>query len=140
MILRSVEPVNFGPFATRTTLLVEPEVTVLTGANDTGKSTLLRLIRVICTGGVADERDYNRFRMGAFAGSWQEDPDFGCAVTFELSESSKDYLSGPQYQPGDRLSFFVCLSPQRRQLLMVELRRGDKKMALLPTEWVKNRV
>ncbi len=37
MILKSIAIRNFGPFAVEATLQVEPEVTVLTGPNVTGK-------------------------------------------------------------------------------------------------------
>jgi predicted ATPase len=94
VILKEIEPLHFGPFRPGTKLLVDPEVTVITGQNDTGKSSLLRLIRLVCRREAATEADYNCFRIGEFKEKWDRDPEIGAYITFEIS---KDW--GPYFNP-----------------------------------------
>jgi ABC-type cobalamin/Fe3+-siderophores transport system ATPase subunit len=44
MFIESIQPLNYGPFSGSVTLHLEPDVTVLTGPNDVGKSSLLKLM------------------------------------------------------------------------------------------------
>lgn len=88
MILKSISPENFGPFVAGTTLEVDPEVTVLTGPNDAGKSLALRAIELLCTTSTLASHEVNRYRVGEFAEGWQKDPEIRCKGTFELTEKS----------------------------------------------------
>lgn len=88
MILKSIKPQNFGPFAAETTLQLDPEVTVLTGPNDAGKSLALRAIEVLCTQNTIDGHEVNRDRIGEFRGKWNDDPDIACIGLFETTEAS----------------------------------------------------
>lgn len=54
MTFETVDILNYGPFAFMAKLRLEPDVTVLTGPNDTGKSSLLRLLAHVC----AAKNDY----------------------------------------------------------------------------------
>jgi chromosome segregation ATPase len=47
VILRNITPQHFGPFSGKTTLHLDPEVTVVTGPNDTGKTLALRAIEIL---------------------------------------------------------------------------------------------
>ena len=49
MILRKLRIQGFGPFHTEETIYIEPDVTILTGRNDTGKSTVLKAIELLLT-------------------------------------------------------------------------------------------
>lgn len=42
MILNAISLEGYGPFADRIDVLIEPDLTVLTGPNDAGKSWVLR--------------------------------------------------------------------------------------------------
>ncbi|MHB0960112.1 MAG: ATP-dependent nuclease [Pirellulaceae bacterium] len=86
MILRSIVPRHFGPFALGTTLQIDPEVTVLTGANDTGKSLALRAIEILCTDKPIESYEVNRYRTGEFSGKWEDDPEIVCTAVFETTE------------------------------------------------------
>lgn len=48
MLFKNLSIKNYGPFSAQTEIDFEPDVTVLTGANDTGKTSLLNLIERIC--------------------------------------------------------------------------------------------
>ena len=87
MILKSITPKHFGPFAADTTLYLEPEVTVLTGPNDTGKSLALRAIEILCTRSSIDGHEANRDRIGEFRGIWKDDAEISCVGVFETTES-----------------------------------------------------
>src|SRR3712207_2182703 len=84
MILRSIEPRYFGPFFSPTRLDIDPEVTVLTGPNDVGKSSLLRLISLLCLHPdcPAEERDVNFDYLHEQKVNWQQDAEIGCVATF----------------------------------------------------------
>jgi ABC-type cobalamin/Fe3+-siderophores transport system ATPase subunit len=92
MIVKEVEPMNFGPFTQNAKLSVDPQVTVITGPNDVGKSCLLRLIRDLCRRTKIEERDYNRSREGEFPGPWERDPEVGAKFLFELTDRPRDYF------------------------------------------------
>jgi predicted ATPase len=87
VILNSISPKNFGPFATETTLHLDTEVTVLTGPNDAGKSFALRAIEILCTEKTIDAHEVNRDRTGEFKGSWKDDSEIACVGTFETTEA-----------------------------------------------------
>jgi predicted ATPase len=88
VILESLETQNYGPFAVPVTLELDPEVTVLTGANDTGKSSLLRLLSRISTiesPEAVGEFEFNQDNLHDTASNWQERDDFGAVARYQLS-------------------------------------------------------
>lgn len=87
MILKSIKPNHFGPFASGTTLHLEPDVTVITGPNDAGKSLALRAIEILCTQKTIDGHEVNRDRTGEFNGKWNDDSDIACVGHFEVTEA-----------------------------------------------------
>jgi len=98
MILKSISPENFGPFVAGTKLEVDPEVTVLTGPNDAGKSLALRAIELLCTRSKLASHEVNRNRVGEFPEGWQKDPEIRCKGTFELTTISAQKIQR-QIQP-----------------------------------------
>jgi len=87
MLLKSIIPRNFGPFATETKLVIDPEVTVITGPNDVGKSFALRVLETLLNNGVIKSHEVNRQRFGEFEGNWNEDPEIDCTAIFQASRS-----------------------------------------------------
>lgn len=87
MIIESITPINYGPFYHSATLNLEDDVTVLTGANDAGKSSLLRLI-ALChhhptlTFG---QYDVNFDRNQEQPGTWSAGMA-GCEVIYAISQ------------------------------------------------------
>lgn len=104
MILLGFEPVHIGPFSAPTVLEVERNVTVLTGSNDTGKTSLLRAIYLFCTGNKMTERELNEDRFGDFSGAWDTDPEVACNARFITDESTphKVFTRG-SVVPGDEI-------------------------------------
>jgi predicted ATP-dependent endonuclease of OLD family len=93
MILKRLVIENYGPFSSRTTLEVDDKVTILTGANDVGKSSILRLIQQICEGKVITEDEVNTYRRYEANTPWSEDERVRCIATFITTENPNMYLA-----------------------------------------------
>ena len=59
MILKELRIKGFRPFCEEQVLLIEPDVTVLTGANDVGKTAVLHLTRMLFQNEKSSEGDLN---------------------------------------------------------------------------------
>lgn len=97
MILKSISVSNIGPFygAKKTQIEIERSVTVLSGANDTGKSTILNLIALICRPHHATEDLVNIYRILESDDSWKVDQCIGCEIVFEVTEYTASCFSIP---------------------------------------------
>lgn len=95
MKLKSLQPRNWGPFSYQTEINFEEDVTVLTGANDTGKSCILDLLSAVLRwpnknemSKVVQEKHWNYYRSDSHQNiTWESDPDFNCTGFFDPSES-----------------------------------------------------
>lgn len=118
MILKSITLRNFGPFAVETTLQVEPEVTVLTGPNDAGKSLTLRAIEVLCTQNKIDSHEVNRDRTREFKGKWSDDRDIACIGVFETTETSSGKEGLPENtKPGSTVTVQRRMNTEQGQVI-----------------------
>ena len=97
VILKSIAIQNFGPFASETILHLDPEVTVLTGPNDAGKSLALRAIEILCTHNTIDGHEVNRDRIGEFKGNWSDDSEIACVGIFETTEAGMSKKGLPKH-------------------------------------------
>src|SRR5262245_59945291 len=106
MKLKSLTPINYGPFSTQETITFEPSVTVLTGANDTGKTSVLDLIRHICKieGGSARADEFNSTNAHYIEDANTTD-EFGARATFVATDveeqpelTYKFYLRSARYE------------------------------------------
>lgn len=91
MILKEVKISGFRPFFEEQTLKIEPDVTVLTGANDVGKSALLDILyRVTPTHNAVtvNEADVNEDMILHSGGPWQEVEDLEMTATYQLGAES----------------------------------------------------
>ncbi|MGH8046741.1 MAG: ATP-dependent nuclease [Chthoniobacterales bacterium] len=90
MFLRSLAIHNLGPFS-KDPILFEPHVTVITGTNDAGKTSLLNIIQAAFSTSndeVIGERDINLDYLSECKTPWTEDPDL--VVEAALYEGDKD--------------------------------------------------
>ena len=85
MILRSITPKNLGPFVAGAPLKIEPDVTVITGPNDAGKTMVLRAIELLCTSAKLKEHEANRDRLRE-SNDWANDSEIQCSGEFSLSD------------------------------------------------------
>lgn len=132
MLLRSLRPVAWGPFSTDTTLELEPDLTVITGPNDTGKSSLLRLLVGIGSGQGMTERDPNVSFLEGQAAAWQE-LEVGCDVTFEVLEHSLHRYRG--LRVGDTLSILLKFVERGRPIVRGRTFRRSGAIYQHPTQF-----
>lgn len=93
MILKELKIQNFRSFYGEQCLKIEPDVTVLTGANDVGKSAILDMIRMMSGNKeYTPQGDANLDFMHDSPEDMQSTNDFLALATFELTDT-KDYLS-----------------------------------------------
>jgi hypothetical protein len=88
VILKSITPQHFGPFGHETTLQLDPEVTVLTGPNDVGKSLTLRAIEILLSKKAMDIHEVNRDRSREVTKVWTDDSEIVCTGVFEATNAS----------------------------------------------------
>jgi len=117
MHIESVEFLNYGPFAIPETLVLEPMVTVLTGPNDVGKSSVLRLLSRFCYidgKAYAEESEFNHDNLFSSQTEWQKRDDFGAIVKINLAEPR---LPGFQkkYQGVSWLEVKLSVAPENPQ-------------------------
>ncbi len=91
MILKRIKIMGFRPFFEEQTLEIEPTVTVLTGANDVGKSALLNILKRVAPGmdgNVASEADVNEDMILQSGGPWHAVEDLDVIATYQLGTES----------------------------------------------------
>ena len=88
MFISEISPNYFGPFRTEAVLKLSSEVTVITGANDVGKSTLLLALQILCTPKEsASEELINRARLLSSGKPWDKDGEVGAFVRMLATNS-----------------------------------------------------
>tara|TARA_R110002072_G_scaffold303069_1_gene492593 strand:+ start:82781 stop:84472 length:1692 start_codon:yes stop_codon:yes gene_type:complete len=114
MRIKSVEPRHFGPFTKGQVIELDESVTVLTGANDVGKSALLRLIQRFCEKTPAEESDVNRQRLFDFSGDWKQDPEIGAVFKISLGEGDNPaaWFVTPRDLRGGTVEVQVKMQPE----------------------------
>ena len=86
MKIQTIEVAYVGPFAMPTLLRLDPRVTVLTGANDTGKSSVLRAIQLGFSNDAAEGHEINQERIDSFSGRSQDDADIVFRANIEVAD------------------------------------------------------
>lgn len=99
MILKKLEIQGYGPFSFPTTLHIDDKVTILTGQNDVGKTSILRLIQLLCSNTPTVEEDQNIDRKHKSTSAWNLDPEVYCKATFKLDELYGNYLAASNARP-----------------------------------------
>ncbi len=125
MLLAKLVIKNYGPFSVDTELRFEPDVTVLTGANDTGKTSVLNLVGRLCQfkeKGTVGESEVNVNRFGELTASWETDAEFGCYALFHGTSFSGQHVSG-QWGAGDELDAVFGLAPQAKSVKSLRFRK-----------------
>ena len=118
MILKELKIQNFRFFYGEHCLKIEPDVTVLTGANDGGKSAILDMVRMMCKNEKYTQDDVNlNFRRDS-PEDIQSTNDFLILATFELTDT-KDYLPFDT-NIGEEVD--IIYRPNRRERLVSQLR------------------
>jgi predicted ATP-dependent endonuclease of OLD family len=133
MFIESILPANYGPFAFSTTLVLEKDVTVLTGPNDAGKSSMLHLLArcLDFDADAAGQQEFNSDNEHEAAEAWNTRDDFGSVITFRLTDDDNAKSGWPP--PGwpvvaaKAVAFRARfnIAPQRRGREVTELINSD---------------
>jgi hypothetical protein len=109
MILKKLVIRGYRPFYTQTELIVDEQVTVLTGANDVGKTAILRLIGMICGQVGAQEDDQNLERSYDASVPWNEDNEVACRATFVVP-NQPGYIRTSAFEAGVEIDIDFALT------------------------------
>jgi len=109
----SIEPRHIGPFSEGCVLQLEPDVTVITGGNDVGKSCILRTIQLMCDGTQnVLENEVNNARMAAISGAWQKDKDVGAIAKYREDKRLSGFSTGDGESLGWTVDFRFAFCPE----------------------------
>lgn len=124
MILTELTISNVGPFYGSEKVKFEESVTVFTGANDCGKSSILNAVELLC--GVAGhdreltESDVNFDRILSGNNGWKNDTEISCKAVFKMTELSKSHVKG--VEAGQEVFIECQLAPISRKVTRVRFR------------------
>jgi predicted ATPase len=147
MQIERIEITNYGPFFSPATLELEPEVTVLTGPNDVGKSSVLRLIDRICQNDFstpAGEAEFNYDRMFDSSNQdWAAREDFGATFHVRLPEKPSVDSQNQNLTPGARAIVRASLGTRNRKRRVVQVfsvrdNSSSKGDWSFPPEWLRS--
>ena len=100
---------RLGPYYFETTIEIEPDVTILTGANDTGKSSTLRILQLFLERKNAGEMDVNQDHLQESGSVWSEDNTMRCALRFRVNH--KDPIEAT-WRSGLDLADYMLISKE----------------------------
>jgi predicted ATP-dependent endonuclease of OLD family len=92
MRLTKISAEKLRSFGKRIDIDIDAKVTILTGANDAGKSSVLRALRILLLSEPATEHDVNRDHLLGSNRVWSGDTAYWVEGSFELHR--KDELLG----------------------------------------------
>lgn len=95
MFIKSITPENYGPFYHTTRLELEDDVTIITGSNDAGKSSLLRLIAMASGYGPERFNEYhaNFDRHQEQTGNWADGNFVSCIVEYQVTPYTQHHVA-----------------------------------------------
>lgn len=100
MILKKLEITGFRGYYNSTEIEFDPEVTILTGANDSGKSSIIRLLTLIGQKGKIEEEDANLDILLDTNQVWSKNGTIRCTGFFEICDDSKNYVASQSVRAG----------------------------------------
>ncbi len=119
MLLKKLIVQHYGPFASNTEITFENDVTVITGPNDAGKTSILNLIEVLSgmRGGKRrlSEEEVNLDRIGSSNGSWENDTEITCEVFFSRTDFSRHHLTESSLEFSE-MKFTCRMAPKSRHI------------------------
>jgi hypothetical protein len=101
MRIKSITAHRIGPFYEPFTLGLDERVTIVTGANDVGKSSLLRALELALTENAADDAFINHDHVQESQKAWSKDESITVEALVNLSEAVDIQNGGHQVAAGD---------------------------------------
>lgn len=130
MIIKKMSFSGLGPFANDAHLDLDPNVTVLTGANDTGKSFVLDMLSLVSVQEAFAEKYINLNYLQSSNIAWEENPHIRCSLTFQTTTLSKNYIQARHTQntleSNHEVTIDFCLAPnldQKQKVSIAQVKR-----------------
>jgi predicted ATP-dependent endonuclease of OLD family len=101
MKLTHLRIARLGPFYFTHEMEIDPAVTILTGSNDTGKSSTLRLLRLFLENHNAEEMDINQDYLQESQSKWMEDRTPRVELQFQVESPEEAGGWESHYSSGD---------------------------------------
>lgn len=101
MKLTHLRIARLGPFYFNHEFEIEPTITILTGSNDAGKSSVLRFLKLFLENGTADEMDVNQDYLQHSQTKWSDDTSPQVELQFQIETPSEAHNWANCFQPGD---------------------------------------
>ncbi len=130
MIIQEIKIQNFGPFYQKTNIEFSPDVTVLTGANDTGKTALLDLIYLIVTNNDMNENQANLDRVLSSNSPWDEDDGVTCDINYRGTFNSTKYMALKNFDENSIIETSYVLPPKVKKRVVSIFRRIDQEIVI----------
>jgi len=128
MLLTKLTFEHFGPFSHSTELRLERDMTVITGANDTGKSSLLALIDSLCGAKPLAEEQVNIDRHFQTSHDWKHDDGITCDAEFQGTDYSSAHTN--RTLTSDDIVFVrLRLAPEVQRLVNSTVTRKSESAA-----------
>lgn len=130
---------NYGPFAVPTEIKFEPNLTILTGPNDSGKTAALQLLKLIWEKGAISDNEINFDRMISAKTDWKNDRTCGCKFYIDYSKFTEKYFRNVSLTPYSRLMFEYIFPPHvASHNITLFHNNTDKQNAIVTENFVKN--
>ncbi len=126
MILKKLQINHYGPFSQMTTIDIDPEVTILTGRNDVGKSAILNVIKAICTGQLITQNQVNVNRLRESSVPIAQDKEIVCIATFVVFENHQRYLTDQGMSPGSVVDICFYLTSGKKKGIALRNHQGQE--------------
>jgi len=110
MILKKLEVRGFRPFYVPTEIEFDPDITILTGANDVGKSSIIRLLDIIANKRKIEEEDANLDTLVETSQEWSNNGSVRCVALFEINDASTNFIASKNVQSGYTINVDFVLS------------------------------
>ena len=127
MILREIRIKGFRSFCEEESLIIESDVTILTGPNDVGKTAVLDLIRMMCDSEKGNEEDANFDNLREASEQLDTSQEFSIHATFFVPEvdSYFDVNLTSYYYPRNNWEVDIRYRPNLKQLDVTRIKVDD---------------
>lgn len=101
MKLTHIRIKRLGPFYFEHEMPIDSRVTIITGSNDAGKSSSIRMLKLFLDGSNANEMDVNQDYLQASQTKWMEDSTPQVELRFSVDRRDVDGRWANNYSEGD---------------------------------------
>jgi predicted ATP-dependent endonuclease of OLD family len=111
MVLNSITFNNVGPFYGLEKINIDKNITIITGQNDTGKSSILNLLSTALLGSGISEDSVNLDYLHEFAGNWKNEKELWLNASFTITKD-KMKVGNTFFGINDNIEIIFPLAPE----------------------------